>query len=227
MNLAANFRNNNQTLSKLRGQESLPAVIFGKETTSVAVELKKLDFERAYREAGESTLIDVQIEGEKGPRPVLVSEIQFEPATGQPIHVSFHQVALKEKVTAHVPVVITGEAPAVKNSLGVLLTLLDEIEVEAYPRDLPKEFVVDVSNLTNVNQGIEIKDLKVDPKVEIKAEPDELIVKIDYLAKEEEVVVPTTEAEAIAGVTATKELTEEEKKVREEAAKKEKEKAKE
>ena len=188
----------------------------------MSIAVKKLDFERAYRAAGESTLIDVLVEGEKEPRPVLVSEIQFDPATSQPIHVSFHQVALKEKVTANVPVAVIGEAAAVKNGLGVLLTLLDEIEVEAYPRDLPKEFVVDVSNLTEVGQGIEIKDLQVDPKVEIKAEPDELIVKIDYLAKEEEVVVAATEAEAIAGVTATKELTEEEKQKREEEAKKEK-----
>ncbi len=222
MNLNASLRANNQTLFELRSLQLLPGVVFGKETKSVPVTVKKLDFERAYRKSGESTLIDLYVENEKVPRPILVSEIQFEPATGQPIHVSFHQVVLKEKVSARVPIVVIGEALAVKNGLGVLLTLLDEVEVEAYPRDLPKEFVVDVNGLTEVGQGIEIKDLKVGPKVEIKAEPDELVVKIDYLAKEEEVVVAPTEAEAIADVTATEELTEEEKQRREEEAKKEK-----
>jgi len=231
MNLQATTRNLQLKTKQLLKESLLPAVVFGKDVKSLSLTLKKLDFQRMFKEAGESSIVDLAIEGEKEPRAVLFSEIQRNPLTGNPTHVALHQVQLKEKVTVHVPVKFIGESPAIKGNLGVLLELMDEIEVEAYPRDLPHEFVVDISGLKEVNDGIHIKDLKVDAsKVEIKIAPEELIVKIDYLAKEEEPTAAeaaaATEAEAIAGVKATKELSPEEKAKREAEKKTADEKAK-
>ena len=227
MELSAQTRDLKTKTQELLSKGLLPAVVFGKETKPTPVAIKQLDFFKAFREAGEASIIDLKIEGEKGLRPVLVSEIQRSPLNSSPIHIGFHQIVLKEKVTVHVPIVFVGEAPAVKNSLGVLLELLNEIEVEAFPRDLPNHFTVDISGLTEVNQGIHVKDLGIDAsKIEVKASPEELVAKIDYLTKEEEpapeAAAATTEAEAIAGVEATKELTPEEKAKREEAKKAEK-----
>lgn len=230
MNLTASPRDLKAKINTLLQSGQLPAVVFGKETASLPITVKYLDFSRVYKEAGEASIIDLKIEGEKEARPVLVAEIQRSPLTSGPIHIGFHQIVLKEKVVVHVPVVFVGESPAVKTNLGVLLELLNEVEVEAYPRNLPNHFTVDISGLTEVNQGIHVKDLVVDRnKVEIKTNPEELLVKIDYLAKEEEEVKPeavATEAEAVAGVQATKELTPEEKAKREAEKKTADEKAK-
>jgi len=227
MQLNTTKRDLNTKIGVILMEGRLPGVVFGKETQSLPLTFKKLDFQRVYEAAGESTVVDIQVEGEEGLRPVLISEIQHDPISGRSIHVAFHQIVLKEKVTVNVPVVFTGESPAVKSNIGVLLELLNEIEVEAYPRDLPKEFVVDVSNLAEVGQGIQVKDLKVDPKVEIKVDSEELVAKIDYLAVEEEAPAEVTEAEAVAGVKATEELSEEEKAKRAEEAKKKGDKEKE
>lgn len=221
MTISASRRDSKSNIQTLIKDGILPAVVFGKETASISLSMKKSDFAKVFKEAGESTLIDLVIDGETEARPVLVSEMQLDPLSGRTIHVSFHQVQLKEKVIVKVPVVITGESSVVKNGQGVLLTLINEIEIEAFPRDLPKEFEVDISGLTEVGMGIHIRDLKIAEIATIKNAPDELVVKIDNLTVEEEpeVVAAVSEAEAIAGVQATKELTEEEKKKREDEAK--------
>ncbi|MCX6783925.1 MAG: 50S ribosomal protein L25 [candidate division WWE3 bacterium] len=221
MTISASPRDVKSNIQTLIKDGILPAVVFGKETASISLSMKKADFAKVFKEAGESTLIDLMIDGEKEARPVLVSEMQLDPLSGRTIHVAFHQVQLKEKVTVEVPVVLVGESPVVKNGQGVLLTLINEIEVEAFPRDLPKEFSLDISGLTEVGMGIHIRDLKIADTATIKNAPDELVVKIDNLTVEEEpeVAAAVSEAEAIAGVQATKELTEEEKKKREDEAK--------
>lgn len=221
MTISASRRDSKSNIQTLIKDGILPAVVFGKETASISLSMKKSDFAKVFKEAGESTLIDLVIDGETEARPVLVSEMQLDPLSGRTIHVSFHQVQLKEKVIVKVPVVITGESSVVKNGQGVLLTLINEIEIEAFPRDLPKEFEVDISGLTEVGMGIHIHDLKIAETATIKNAPDELVVKIDNLTVEEEpeVAAAVSEAEAIAGVQATKELTEEEKKKREDEAK--------
>lgn len=221
MTISASKRDSKSNIQTLLKDGFLPAVVFGKETASISLSMKKADFAKVFKEAGESTLIDLMIEGETEARPVLVSEMQLDPLSGRTIHISFHQVQLREKVTVKVPVVITGESSVVKNGQGVLLTLINEIEVEAFPRDLPKEFTLDISGLIEVGMGIHIRDLKIADTATIKNAPDELVVKIDNLTVEEEpeVAAAVSEAEAIAGVQATKELTEEEKKKREDEAK--------
>jgi large subunit ribosomal protein L25 len=106
------------------------------------------------------------------------------------IHVNFLQVDLKEKVEAEVPVELVGESPAEKQSLGTVVQYLNEIKVEALPTDLPEKFEVDTSELAEVDQAIYIKDLKYDKsKVEVKNDPEEIVVKVEPPQKEEVVEV--------------------------------------
>lgn len=180
-------------VKKLRSQGIVPANVFGKKIPSVNLQLSSKDFLKKYSEVGESTLVYLKVEGEKADRPVMVSQITRDPVTGQILHVSFHQVDLKEKVTAPVSVKLTGEAPAEKDKLGILVQQLDEIEIEALPADLPDHIDVDVTGLAEVNQAIYVKDLKLSSKLTLKTEPDAIVAKIEPLAKEEKTpeVVPT------------------------------------
>lgn len=173
-------------VESLRRREMLPAVVFGKEVGSIPITLDQKEFEKVFAEAGESTLIDLETEGGK-PLKVLVTEVGTDPLTDQIIHANLQAVKLTEKITASIPIKVVGESPIVKAGEGLLLTLLDEIEVECFPQDLPPEIKVDISNLTEIDQGIAVKELPVDrSKVEIEQDPEDLVVKVEHAEMEEE-----------------------------------------
>jgi len=191
----------------LRQKGLLPAVVFGKETGSIPITLDQKEFLKVYEEAGESALIDVLIDKEK-PVKVLVTETDIDPVSDEILHANFHAVSLTEKATATIPIEVIGESPIVKSGEGMLLTLLDEVEVEALPQDLPPEIKVDISGLTELDQRIAIKDLSVDrSKVEIQQEPEDLVIKVEHaeMAEEEE----EEEEVTVEGVEVTTEKEEE------------------
>ena len=99
-------------VSQLRRAGKLPAVIFGQGKPSTPIVVDLLGFIKVYREAGESQVIDLQLEG-GGFRKVLITEIQQDPVTDQFLHANFHEVSLTEKITATVPIEILGEASVV------------------------------------------------------------------------------------------------------------------
>lgn len=182
-------------VKKLRKEGIVPANIFGKKVKSKAISMKLDDFKKVYQEVGETGLINLEIKdkGQKEDRAVLISNVQMDPVSDIPVHVDFHQVDLKEKVTADVPVELTGVSPAEKQSIGTVVLYIDEIEVEALPGDLPEKFVIDISKLEAVDQAIYVKDLDIDKsKVEIKMDLEEIITKVEPPQKEE-VIEPVIE----------------------------------
>lgn len=182
----------------LRKQGLVPATIYGKKVKSVSVSVKTDEFTKVFQEAGESGLVELTIEGEKktaglpAGRQVLVHSVQTDPVRDTLLHVEFHQVDLKEKVRTHVPVECTGEPAAVANKLGVLLTIADEVEVEALPTDLPEKLVIDISGLAEVDAEVKIKDLNVPTGVVVLTDVEQTLVKIGAL------VTKAAEAEAAA-----------------------------
>ena len=199
-------------VKKLRREGILPANLYGKKVKSQALELPTNDFLKIYDQVGETGLVDLKINSQT--KPVLIHNLQVHPVTDEPLHVDFHQVSLKEKTTADVPIEIRGDAPAVEQKKGILIQPLDEVEVEALPADLPEKFVVDISKLEEVDQAITVGDLDYDKKkVEIKTEPSQTIVKINPLEKEEVAPPPVEE------VPPEEEVPEEEKPPEEEVAK--------
>lgn len=181
-------------VKKLRRDGLLPANVYGKTVKSLSLEVPVKDFLKVYKEAGETGLIELKVDGET--KPVLIHNVQLHPVTGDPLHADFHQVSLTEKTTAVVPIELAGEAPAVEQKIGVLIQTLSEVEVEALPQDFPDHLMIDVSGLNEVNDAVTVGDIKVDAKkVVIKADPAETVAKIDALAKEEEVVPVVAEGE--------------------------------
>lgn len=168
----------------LRNKGILPANVFGNRKSSLAISVNLADFEKVYREVGETGLIDILVEDTKV--PALVSNVSFNPVSGKILHVDFRQVDLKEKITANVPVELIGESPAEKQGLGVVVSYLTELEVEALPSDLPERFTIDISKLTEIDQSISVKDVQLDSKVKITLDPETIIVKIEEQSKQEE-----------------------------------------
>lgn len=184
-----------QKVKTLRKEGILPANVYGKKVKSLSIQLPLSEFEKIYKEAGETGIIEISVGGDK--KPVLVNNIQRHPVTDLPVHVDFLQVDLKEKVAADVPVDLIGESPAEKSGLGTVVQYINEIEVEALPADLPEKFEIDLSKLAAVDQAVFIKDLTVDSKkVEIKTDIEQILVKVEPPRKEEEAPAPVeTEVE--------------------------------
>lgn len=175
-------------INSYRKQGLIPGVIFSKLTSrgekpTTEVFLDSMEFKKLYKDAGESTLITLKVDSDPE-RKVLINEVQFDPITLEPIHVSFYRVDLTQKINAPIPVEIINEEACfpVTSGAGILLTVLDEIEVECLPTDLPSAFEVDVSVLKEVGDVLTVADaIKVDPqKVEIKNNPEEIVIKVDY-----------------------------------------------
>jgi large subunit ribosomal protein L25 len=188
-------------VKRLRKEGVLPANVYGKSVKSQAVQVLLNDFEKVYKQAGETGLVDLELGKTK--KTVLIHNLQIDPVTAVPLHADFFQVDLKQKVTAQVPVEVLGESPAEKQGLGTLVTLLDEIEVEALPADLPEKFELDLTSLTEVGQAVFVRDLEVDAKkVEIKNDPEEIVVKVEPIREEEEEELPVTEEAPVEGEAA-------------------------
>jgi len=160
----------------LRREGKLPAVLYGHgfETTAILLDLREST--RALVHLTGSSLITIELDGKE--HAALVREKQRDYIRNVLLHVDFQVVSMTEKIRAQVPVVITGVAPAVKDFNGVVVTGLDEIEVEALPQDLPEQFVIDIANLVNIGDGIYVRDVVVSDKVHIHEGKDEMIVVI-------------------------------------------------
>lgn len=188
-----------RAVKKLRAQGLVPANIFGKKITSLPVQFVAKEFDLLRRQVGESTLLYLQVAGDKDEHPVLIREIVFHPMTSRILHVSFNQVNLKERVTAPVPVALAGESPAEKEKLGILVQLLNEVEIESLPTDMPEGLQADVSGLTEVGASLTVADLSVDTsRITIKTAPGEILVRIEPLAAEEKVEAPPAPVEGAA-----------------------------
>lgn len=179
----------------LRREGILPANIYGKKIKSHAVSVPLKEFLHIYEKAGETGLVDLKVDSEV--RPVLITNVQLHPMSDMPLHADFRQVDLKEKVTATVPIELIGESPAEKSGIGILVQQLSEVEVEALPTNLPEKLVIDVSKLENIDDAVTVAQIAVDrEKVALQVENEQIVAKIEPLAKEEVVAPPVEEVAA-------------------------------
>ena len=178
----------------LRNRGILPGNVFGKKVKSLAVQVDLKDFQKTYKEVGETGLLTLSIGTDE--RPVLIHNLQLHPISDEPVHIDFLQVDLKVKVEADIPVELSGESPAEKQGVGTVVQYVNEVKVEALPADLPEKFEVDTSVLAEVDQAIMVKDLSYDKaKVEVKTSPDEIVAKVEPPQKEEVVEAPVAPTE--------------------------------
>ena len=197
-------------VKSLRQQGILPAVLYGHKIKNLNLELDLKEFEKIYKEAGESSLItlviakgkdeaeasslSLNVEEKKQKFLILIHDIQFDPLTEKPIHIDFYQPELKEEVEVTVPLIFEGEAPAVKDLGGTLVKNISEVEVKALPQNLPHEIKVDIGNLKTFEDNILIKDLIVSKEVKILKEPEEIVAAVARPEKvEEELEKPVEE----------------------------------
>lgn len=181
-------------VKQLRRQGRLPAVLYGKNFEPISVTLDFRETNRILPRVTSSHLITVEVDGEQ--HNALVREKQFNPVLGKLIHVDFLVVSLTEKLRANVTIQLEGESPAVRDLNGVLVSGIEEIEVECLPQDLPERIMVDVSSLAEFGAAIHVRDIKVSENVRVLTNLDEVVAIVTAPeAEEEEVVVEEVAAE--------------------------------
>ncbi|MGE5591756.1 MAG: 50S ribosomal protein L25 [Bacillota bacterium] len=169
---------------RARHEGSVPAVLYGhgvKGGTPIAVPGKELL--RLVQTGGSRHLVELTVGSKK--HRVMIKEIQHDAVTGQPIHVDFYAVSLKEKIHATVPVVVSG-AEAVSKAGGIIEHQLHEVEVECLPADLPDALQVDIAKL-GPGAHVSVGDITPPKGVKILNDADEVVLSIDRPRTEEEV----------------------------------------
>ncbi len=173
-----------KNLRTVRSEGYLPAIIYGHNFNTVAVQVKVKDFEGAYAQAGESSLIYVDLSGKS--LPVIIHDVAKDSLSDQLIHADFYKVNLDEKVTTDIPLVFLGESPAVKNLAGILVKNINAIKVEALPQNLPHQIEVDITKLQNFGSEILVRDLNLPEGVEVKEKLESIIVLVQEPISQEE-----------------------------------------
>ena len=194
-------------LSSLRKSGYVPAILYGKNQEPLPLQVPLKDFVKAFESAGESTLVYINVDGQA--YPVIINDVARDPVSDDVLHADFYKVRLDQKIKAKVPVEFTGEAPAVKDSGGIFVRNVNELEVEGLPQDLPHEITIDISGMKNFGDQILAKDIKLAPGLKIVAEEDEIIATVQEPMSQEELEkaleAPTETAEDVKVIEKEKE----------------------
>ena len=178
----------------LRRQGITPMHLFGHGIESVALQCDTTHLLRVLVEAGRTGLISLKLDNEKGPRNVMIREVQLEPVAGGLLHVDFYQVRMAEAIKVNVPVVLVGEAPVLKSKEHMLVQELSALAVECLPAKTPAHVEMDLSSLTEPEQVVRVKDIKLDKEVTVLRDPELVVVRVT--ARPVEIVGERAEAAA-------------------------------
>lgn len=183
--LTAEVRNTiGKQVKALRREGILPAVMYGVGVEPLPLGLDEKVASRVLANVSGSTLIDLKVG--KDTHKVLVREFQRDVIRRDILHVDFLVVAMDVVIRAVVPVVLLGEAPAVEDFEGVLVSGLSEIEVEALPSDLPEQLSVNLESLVSMSDVITVGDIVLGERVTLVTDPDETIANVIAQVIEEE-----------------------------------------
>lgn len=182
--LIAKNRESKKNVEEIRKAGEIPAVYYGfkKESTPISVPMK--DFIKVWKEAGESSTIELQTES--GTIDALIHEVQMNPIKDTPVHVDFLVVDANKEIEVKVAIEFVGESPAVKGGTGTLIKVMHEMEVRALPKKLPHAIEVDISGLANIHDQIHIKDIKLPAGVTALSGEDDVIISVAEMKEEKE-----------------------------------------
>lgn len=198
----------------MRKKGILPVILYGPKIKNENLSVLESEFESIWKQAGASSLVTLNIEGQKESFKVLINDVARDPITNKVLHVDFYQPDLTKEIEAKVPLVFTGESVAVKDLAGTLVKNISELVLKALPHKLPREIIVDISKLATFDDTVTVGDLAMPEGVKALKNSDEIVALVVEAQKiEEELEKPIEEkVEDVAKVEKEKKdiVTEEE-----------------
>ena len=182
-------------VDKIREEDFIPGVLYGKGEETEHVKVDNRIFEKVYKSAGTSTLIDLDLEGNVV--PVLIKEVQRHPFKNQYLHVDFQKLNMNETVKLTIPITLIGR-DSIKLQPSILMQQLDEIEIECLPKDIPQSIEVEVSDIT-FDTPILVSDLEIfnNENITLFREADDVIANLVAPAEETEEDEEEVEADEV------------------------------
>jgi large subunit ribosomal protein L25 len=161
-------------VKRLRREGLVPGVVYGPVVdNTVSVSVERRAFDKFYMQHGHSTIFKLKWDG--GEETVLIREVQVDPVRRDPLHVDFFAPNLRVQLRAMVPVVLQNADPEM---VGLLNTILTEVEVTALPMDLPHQIEADISGLSEVGDHLRVAELAMPANVELITDPEETIATV-------------------------------------------------
>lgn len=185
----------------LRRQGITPVHLFGHNVKSVALQCETAQLQRVLTQAGKTRIINLRLDKVKKPRNVLVREVQIAPCTDELLHVDFYQVSAAEKIRVQVPIVLVGEAPALRFKENMLVWELDSLTIECLPDEIPASIELDLGSLTEAEQAIRVKDIILGEAVKVSDSPERVVARITFKPVEKVEAVAAEEAAEAPEVT--------------------------
>jgi large subunit ribosomal protein L25 len=167
----------------LRREGILPGIVYGHGISSLPISINSREANKILSAITSSSLVILDIDGEK--HTTLVREKQRDPVSGEVLHMDFYEVSMTEKLRTNVVLEFQGESPAVKELMGVLVTVTESLEVECLPQDLPNRIIADLSTLEEIGDSLYVRDIILPPNIELLSDIDGLVVVISAPAAEE------------------------------------------
>ena len=164
---------------RLRTAGTIPAILYGAKQTPISMGIATKEFNRVIHSgAGENVVLTLKFAGDKNEaKTAIIKEIQRDPVSRNIVHIDLLAISLKDKIKVNIPVMVTGEAPGIKEG-GILEYVLREVEIECLPTHIPEHIMVDVSSL-KINESIHVRDLKQeDDQIKVLTPADRMLVSI-------------------------------------------------
>ncbi len=179
--------------NRLRRDGNIPAVLYGMQKRNLALTISGAEVDRFMRTG--SHLVELRLGDQV--RPAILREMQVDATTDSILHIDFHRVDHDAEVETEIPIVFKGHAAGEREG-GMFQALENSVMVRARPRDLPREYVIDINEM-HVGDTVTVGTFEAGKGVVLTQTPDTLIaqVTIPKLAvEEEEAEVEAVEAEA-------------------------------
>ena len=188
-------------VSTLRRAGMTPVHLYGKGIDSRALQADSATLSKVVGQVGTNIPLYLKVSDARDQDLVFVREVQRHAITNQILHVDFYRVEATQRVRGEIPVVLSGEAPAIRIHRGVLMQALFTLVVEALPMDMPERIDVDISHIEELDQDIRVSDIAVDQAITVLTDSEELVVRINApRVTEEPMAAPAAQEEAAVEV---------------------------
>ena len=189
---------------KMRQAGQTPAVLYGGDEEPVHLALDTQEADYLFRRISvENTIVDLEVEGEKGSVQTLVREIQTHPWKETLLHVDFLRIQKGVAVDVEIPLNLVGTPEGVRLEGGSLEQIIHEIPIRCIPSKIPEVIEVDVSGM-EVGDVLHVSDVSFDEDIEVTISQERTICSVAAPKAEEEVVEEEADEEegAAEGETA-------------------------
>jgi large subunit ribosomal protein L25 len=184
---------------QLRRAGLLPAVVYGPAAQPQALQLNAREATRVIRRVEGTQLMDLVVDGKT--TRVLVQELQRDSIRGDYTHADFYAPDMNKPLRVNIPIHLTGTSFAIASLNGVLVRGVTDLAIECLPADLIPSITADISPIKEIGQSIKVADISVPPTIKVLSDPDDMIARATYQAKEEDLsaapVVASAEVEVV------------------------------